>query len=110
MERERESEGGLESWAVEEKEEESEGGLAVTLSLPSRLPQQEREAEAASVLRPSVLWRRRPRYVGGKNDDMPACVARPPVRPLPPGLPRPRTTSRRMDGPGGVISHHCCCN
>ena len=42
MERERESEGGLESWAVEEKEEESEGGLAVTLSLPSRLPQQER--------------------------------------------------------------------
>ena len=81
MERERESEGGLESWAVEEKEEESEGGLAVTLSLPSRLPQQEREAEAASVLRPSVLWRRRPRYVGGKNDDMPACVARPPTRP-----------------------------
>ena len=54
MERERESEGGLESWAVEEKEEESEGGLAVTLSLPSPLPQQEREreAEAASVLRP----------------------------------------------------------
>ena len=80
MERERESEGGLESWAVEEKEEESEGGLAVTLSLPSPLPQQERERRR---LRPSSVlwrWRRRPRYVGGKNDDMPACVARPPVR------------------------------
>ena len=51
---ERESEGGLESWAVEEKEEESEGGLAVTLSLPSPLPQQERERGGGCVRPPSV--------------------------------------------------------
>ena len=80
---ERESEGGLESWAVEEKEEESEGGLAVTLSLPSPLPQQERERRR---LRPSSV---RPSFGGGglvtwaerMTTCLPACVARPPAAP-----------------------------